>query len=195
MKNTLAYLTLVVASVILISSCSKRSISLTKRHYRNGYYLEYTSTKKSSTKNTTIAISKKIDRTEQISKKKTVRYSDNFSTSDHSTTRGLAKQESVSKNEVLTNTGVKQSKNSVTKIVPFIQKNTNDPIINKLIEYKNTSISRHKQNRPWVWAVIILLFAIWFFGMRSPLAGISWLLYFLLVIGIVLLIVHLAGLL
>ncbi len=196
MRKIFTPLFILCAVVILLSSCSKNSsLSLTKRHYRNGYFVEYANGKQNNAKKNSVKTNEpktaesgnshdKVNVLSRVENKK----SDN----DHNSIASENKKPTNSAQKAL-NT-ISSAKDKVSKMLPFMEVLTKDPVLDRVLSDKRfTQTPARHENRPWIWAIVILVFVLFYLGLKSSITGISWLLYFLLILAIILMIIHIAG--
>lgn len=194
MKKLATSTLLVTALSILFFSCSREAgISLTKRHYRSGYYVERNHSMPVQAKSVESKLSSdKKDAQSITAVPQTPRHEDakpvitkmsDKITDKTETPKRLVRSIKATSDEVYNRFST--DKKTVTK-----------PVENKYMFTDNSEMLRSSSSHgSLLWIIIILLVVLWVVSYSSGGWGLGGLLYLLLVIAVVLLILRLLGVL
>lgn len=202
MKKLFTLITFCVATSIFFTSCNQTvGISLTKRHYRNGYNLEV-SGKPSKAKTAEIVT---IENTpleepeyastkssgENYIKPKPISFLNNNSSEN---TIRAGNEENVVNNKGNTHLNKTTSK-PTSKIISFVKKNVEKPFSLKHILSENkTSVRNADSTRGGgglIWTIIAVLLVLWLLSLLTGGWGLGGLLYLFLIVALVLILLRL----
>lgn len=189
MKNLFTWLLLSLTAAILLSSCG-RSMSLTKRHYRNGYHFQQAG------KNFT---PKSAEQLTNQSKKT------GNSTKEVTPVKEIAKTMAANSNTIETVPAVKErynieafTKHAITSNANALQVITasakNSVLSTSFLKQQVQSVKMKRSSEDGLslfWLIILILLIIWFFGFFAGGWGLGGLINLLLVIALILLILWL----
>ena len=197
MKKLVTYLSLFICACFLFISCGRNySVSFTKRHYRNGYFVNFSNEKSSLKERKKILAQKeKIDLTIND---KPQSFSTNESLADNISSP-ISKSEN---SEINTNKQNKDkislsdklNKNSTTSNTSVYKKSKillKNELRNKITNIKNFDDTNDSQNI--IIAVIVILLLLWLLAMLNHGWGIGGLYHLLLLVILILLILWLLG--
>lgn len=192
MKNLLISVLLVICGSILFTSCNQ-GISLTKRHYRNGYHVEYASKKptikpkednSSAVESAVVASQESVEDAgnQQISIRNEIRDDQKKISSNKKNDPLIQKpvDQTVDFKGALSNNFTKEGKKSSTKIVL----KDNFQTLNNL---KNSG----EDARSLFWLVITIIILLWLIAFLTGGWGLGGVIHLLLLVALILLILWL----
>lgn len=197
MKKLVTYLSLFICASFLFISCGRNySVSFTKRHYRNGYYVNF-SNEKSSLKERKIFLVQKENADLTINEK-----SESFSNNESLAENNSTPNSKTENSEINTNKQNKNkislsdklNKNSTTSNTSVYKKSKillKNELRNKITNIKNFDDTNDSQNI--IIAVIVILLLLWLLAMLNHGWGIGGLYHLLLLVILILLILWLLG--
>ena len=189
MKHLLTYLLLCISAAIILSSCG-HSMSLTKRHYRNGYHFQQAgkSSASKSAEQLTVQSKKTVHgktTTEQAKEEVTVPVANSAMVQEVPVTRETYNTEAFTKHSVAV----------PTYSLPLITASAKNIVLSKsFVKQQVQSIKMKRSSEDGLslfWLIILILLIIWFFGFFAGGWGLGGLINLLLVIAIFLLILWL----
>ncbi|MGP8215205.1 MAG: DUF5670 family protein [Bacteroidia bacterium] len=195
MKNLFKFSTIIIAAGILFSSCES-NLSIIKRHYNSGYYIDYTKNNKGITPKTDVKIAKAS------------------AINPVSMAQSPVEQNVVVKNSVQnTKQGISAILANVKRIMPKVnlQPHAKQNQVSRIGIVGNTSLENNKTvldsptmnasvsddgNRgqralSLLWLVIVIILILWLIGLLAGGWGLGGFINLLLVIAVILLILWL----
>lgn len=195
MKNLFTCITLFIGASILFSSCSHQDLALTKRHYRNGYYVERTTkpagqkTKEQETVYSEQPVTASEETTEPKMENNLLAGTDNLNkngqgdiTQDHSTVKPA--DYIAAKKSAIPHFSVLDSKKNSPKTF----------LANKFPLKKMLVRSSDGGGHGLLWTIIVILLILWLVALLTGGWGLGNLIWLILVVALVLLILRLLGL-
>ncbi|HET7819799.1 MAG TPA: lmo0937 family membrane protein [Bacteroidia bacterium] len=194
MKKTIYPLVLFIIAGILLTSCSTQlsTVSIKKRHYRSGYYVDIANSKKNN--ESVIQEQQPID-TKQITNKIT----DNKTIAETTTPATILETTPAQKNEKtipkdLTASAVKHTPTQTGKIkLKHITSSEELKNIAERAQYLSDINKGNNNNGGLIWTIIVILLVLWLLALLTGGWGLGGLIYLLLVIALILLILKLLG--
>jgi hypothetical protein len=189
MKNLFICTALFISATIILSSCSHNAgLALTKRHYRNGYYVEYASKQ--------TVVKPKADELANEKAPAVVKPNPAF-TAKNSTANAVH----INETKLPVQSGNISGSVSHKKTNPRIEAPQLLPVNSNLVEIKtikkNSIQSKYLQDgtnadaRSFFWVVITILLILWAISVLSGGWGLGGLVHLLLVIALILFILWL----
>lgn len=194
MKQFFNIIILFATASILFVSCSRESgIALTKRHYRNGYYVERNHSNRfgAEARETRTSYDKKVEETVNISTLTTVQQSSEKVIASENKA-AITKANNI-KGLVLSIRPSSIEAGDQVQVDHAIAQRTTERK-NMLFEKKELMSNSSSGGHSLVWIIIVVLLILWGLSLLSGAGG-GGLLWLLLVIALVLLILRLLGVL
>jgi hypothetical protein len=194
MKNLFTCITLFIGASILFSSCSHQDLALTKRHYRNGYYVERSAkpadqkTKAQEPVDSEQPVTVSEEAVEPKMENNLLAGTDNL----NKTVQGdIAQDNSTIKSA--DHTGTNKS------IIPHFsildsKKNTPKTFLENKFSANKMLRSSGSGGHGLLWTIIVILLILWLIAFLMGGWGLGNLLWLILVVALVLLILRLLGL-
>lgn len=194
MKNLFNCITLIIGTSVLFSSCSHQDLALTKRHYRNGYYVERTTKPADQkTKAQEPAYSEQpVTAPEEAMEPKME--SNLLAGTDNSNKTG---QGDITQDNSTIKSADKIGTNK--SVIPYFsivdsKKNTPKTFLENKSPLKKMLRSSDGGGHGLIWTIIVILLIIWLIALLTGGWGLGGLLWLILVVALVLLILRLLGL-
>lgn len=196
MKTTRTLLLACIVSTILLQSCSNTAgLSITKRHYRNGYHIEYVSGRHAEKNTLAVQPLPAIAADEIHAPEKTAQViapaPGNSAEQRTVSTSSYASQMREKLGAVHSDSKqVKAQRHFAAPIIAFEKKQiAHSKVLRKLVP----SASRHDDGDALslFWILILVLIILWAFGYAGGGWGLGWAIHVLLVIALILLILWL----
>jgi hemin uptake protein HemP len=199
MKNTTIFIAIGTILVSFFSSCNQPTgVSLTKRHYMNGYNLEISSKQAKPSKPTRFITSNiltpEIDRAEQTASSSLGTSGENYIKQDQlsflNNESGSSQNSTSRKGEIY----VKHN-GAVSKIVSSIKMVAKKPFAFKQVFPENKISVRHdgdvRGGGGLIWTIIVVLLVLWLLSLLTGGWGLGGLLYIFLVVALILILLRL----
>jgi hypothetical protein len=189
MKHLFKRIVLFIGTSALIFSCSRdSSLSFTKRHYRNGYYVEYAD-KKSTLK--LKAHETALTEEPTLTSQKTIgpKVERNLIIKDGNTNE--SKGGIVSKNKSTSTKGInlKLVTERPSLLLPATHSKTNTPIYK--FHVKGVQDTTNEDVRSFFWTVILVILVLWLIAVLTGGWGLGGLVHLFLVVALILFILWL----
>lgn len=191
-KLSLFYISFIAGSLLLISCSQISTFSVTKRHYRDGYYIDINSGKQAE------HISQQVLKQNRMDNRRIV-IAENKPENKSYTSAGAT---IINKKDG--NGGKIANRGKVVTHMHPIRQGMNAPMtsvykdaaIQKMVSNKKTS-SQDNIDSPgyWLWTIIVLLFLVWLLSLLTGGWGLGGLIYIFLVVALILLIFRLLSVL
>jgi hypothetical protein len=204
MKNTSSLIILIFSFALILSSCGSQSgISLTKRHYRNGYHVELGKGKLPQTAKVEVKSDEVIDieqstEAEQLINDKVTPGSASLATepekqvilANNETAAINHKQDAaVGESEAKPATGKNKLFSEGTGSIKKVIKNSG---IKEMIKSNSNTASASEDGGGLLWTIIAILLVLWLIGLLTG-TTLGGLIYILLVVALVLVLIRLLG--
>lgn len=196
MKKLLLSTGAFLSAIIILSSCGSTGVSLTKRHYRNGYNLEVSSAKTNTeSKHAAVAVTpaKEVETivAETLTEVASTNASDENSIIKHkpfsfNSNESASVNSSISENEsksIVSATKGSKIKNVVKKMVAVKKTADLKPIINKAESDNNLG--------GLIWTLVGILLVVWLVSLLTGGWGLGNFLHVFLVVALVLILLRL----
>jgi len=189
MKKIITFGVICIIASILFSSC-RSNISITKRHYNKGYYVDFNNGKKVG------LAPKEEEKVVQTKTSKPVYYSQDQA--EQNTMGGYSGQSLIADNNVIAANNEKMQRNVISQqytkqsLKPKIKEEPAAQIKRTLFETKKMSSNSYVgDGLSLFWVVILVILILWALGLLAGGFGLGGLINVLLVIALVLLILWL----
>jgi hypothetical protein len=186
MKKLFTGISLFICTAILLSSCSQ-SLSISKRHYKNGYYVDYSNKKtikrntpeKTYVEPTVVVATKNIDDAKTETK--------NYNSDNTSTIQKASQQSTHKSNSTATpfHTSLTETKINTSKV--YVK---NKEQINNALK-RATIVDEGNDVRSLLWLVIVIVLILWLVGFLAGGFGLGPLINLLLLVALILFILWL----
>ena len=193
MKKIIYPLVLFIVAGMLLASCSTQlsTVSIKKRHYRNGYYVDIANSKKN---NESVKEQQSIDAkliVNEITSDKTIAETTIPATSIE-TAPAQKNEKTIPKD--LTASTVKHTPTQTGKIkLKHITSSEELKNIAERTQYLSDANNGNNNNGGLIWTIIVILLVLWLLALLTGGWGLGGLIYLLLVIALILLILKLLG--